>query len=340
MEHAEPRPTSLDVARLAGVSRSTVSQILNGNGSRFPEETRTRVTAAACRLNYRPSRAARALVSGVSDLVVLVVPTITFGRSVQEMVENFSAAAEAFGLNALVRYGESDLTATITTILDLRPRAVFNFGVLNAAAVAELEAAGTQVMPRGAEGVAGSSRFDEMLGRMQAAELLKVPQRRLIYAGLADPRVAPYAAARAKGVKEAVAAAGGAVPDAVEIPLQLDAAIEALAPVLQDISGPIGVACYNDEVAIAVLTATRYLGLSVPDEVGVIGLELTQAGQFFSPRLATIGLKTLPMRAVFERNLRDAIRPGGGRTSPGRIALRVGVFEWNELVTLVPGESC
>ena len=69
--------TSADVARHAGVSRSTVSQILNGHERRFPARTRDRVQAAASELGYQPSAAGRALVRGASDIVVALIPDMT-----------------------------------------------------------------------------------------------------------------------------------------------------------------------------------------------------------------------------------------------------------------------
>ncbi len=57
----ERRPNIVDVARLAGVSRQTVSNVLNGRDSYFSSETRVRVTAAMESLGYRPSRAAQSM---------------------------------------------------------------------------------------------------------------------------------------------------------------------------------------------------------------------------------------------------------------------------------------
>ena len=100
----EKRITSWDVARLAGVSRSTVSQVLNGNHERFPQETRDRVAQAAETLSYRPSRAGRSLVTGLSDLIVVVVPNVTFGRHLQDAVDSIAASTAATGMSVVVRY--------------------------------------------------------------------------------------------------------------------------------------------------------------------------------------------------------------------------------------------
>jgi len=70
--------TSTDIARMAGVSRSTVSLILNDQDARFSPDTVERVRACATTLGYVRSAAGRALVKGHSDFIVLVVPYTTF----------------------------------------------------------------------------------------------------------------------------------------------------------------------------------------------------------------------------------------------------------------------
>ncbi len=81
---APPRVTSVDVARRAGVSQSTVSLVLSGKAAgRISARTEEAVRAAAQELGYRPNVAARALRTGVARSVALVVPDITnpfFGR--------------------------------------------------------------------------------------------------------------------------------------------------------------------------------------------------------------------------------------------------------------------
>ena len=136
----EPRrPTGWDVAQLSGLSRSTVSQILNGNHLRFTPETRDRVTEAAAALNYRPSRAGRALVTGRSDLIVLAAPNITFGRHLQDAVDQIARTSAADGMSVVVRYAGNDPAATLTTVLDLRPAAVIDLGVFDESALATIQ---------------------------------------------------------------------------------------------------------------------------------------------------------------------------------------------------------
>ena len=90
--------TSEDVAKRAGVSRATVSQILNGRGQRFASATRERVTQAAAELEYLPSSAGRTLALGSSDIVIAVIPNTTFGGNLQDI---FEAATEELGARGL-----------------------------------------------------------------------------------------------------------------------------------------------------------------------------------------------------------------------------------------------
>src|SRR4051794_41190218 len=78
------RITSADVAREAGVSRTTVSYVLNETPhQKIPDATRQRVLDAVARLEYAPSAAARALQSGRSDVVLCLLPDWPIGPAVR-----------------------------------------------------------------------------------------------------------------------------------------------------------------------------------------------------------------------------------------------------------------
>src|SRR3954453_5209714 len=96
------RVTSVDVARRAGVSQSTVSLVLSGKGrGRISARTEEAVRAAAAELGYRPNLAARTLRTGVARTVGLVVPDITnpfFGR----MMRGAQRAAQQAGYTVVL----------------------------------------------------------------------------------------------------------------------------------------------------------------------------------------------------------------------------------------------
>jgi DNA-binding LacI/PurR family transcriptional regulator len=289
---APSRATSLDVARLAGVSRSTVSQVLNGNHDRFPLETRTRVETAAAELGYRPSRAGRALVTGVSDIIVVAVPNVTFGRHLQDAVDRIAKLTAARGMSVVVRYAGDDPEATLTAILDLRPAAVVDLGVfLSPDDRRAITSSGTRIVP-------DFNLLDEiyenpnrLIGRMQVRHLLERPERRLVIARLGDDRIDAFGPDRHQGVLHEARAAGQSDVPVITVPLEREAARDALAAVVSDNpDAALGVCCYNDDVAIAVLSAARDLGLTVPDRVAVVGVDSTAVGRLIDPPLSSVAI--------------------------------------------------
>ena len=84
--------TSADVASHAGLSRSTVSQILNGREHLFSADTIARVRASAAELGYRPSLAGRTLARGTSDIVITLLSNVTFNPRLRELVDTITAS--------------------------------------------------------------------------------------------------------------------------------------------------------------------------------------------------------------------------------------------------------
>ena len=82
------RATAKDVARLSGVSPTTVSFVLNSTpGQTIPEQTRERVIAAAKELDYAPHAIARTLREGSSRIVLLSSAGLPAGHSLQSYVD-------------------------------------------------------------------------------------------------------------------------------------------------------------------------------------------------------------------------------------------------------------
>ena len=96
-------PTSADVARVTGVSRATISLVLNGGASkvRISEETRARVLAAAAEIGYRPNHAARSLRQRRTRSIAIVLPSIA-NPYFSEVVLGAQAEARAAGYTVAV----------------------------------------------------------------------------------------------------------------------------------------------------------------------------------------------------------------------------------------------
>ncbi|MFJ8194112.1 LacI family DNA-binding transcriptional regulator [Streptomyces sp. NPDC096094] len=316
-------PTAADVALRAGVSRATVSHIFNGREGRFPEETRARVRAAAEQLDYRPSPAGRSLVTGRSDTIVVVMPETTFGQNLQNALDRLADDAVGIGANVLMRFAGADPEKTVTALLKLRPCAVVDFGALDGTARDRLRTQGVPTVPR----LRGSLREpfaspNNDIGELQVAELTRSGERQIAYAAVCDGRADPYGSGRYAGVRTACARRNLAEPPLVRVSANLESATAALRQLPQGM--PLGIAAYNDQVALALLAAGARLRLRVPTDLAVTGVDATDVGQLWTPRLTTIAVD---MRAFVDdviAELAEAIgHPVVDERKPDRKLLRV-----------------
>ena len=112
-------PAMVDVARLAGVSHQTVSRVLN-NHPNVRVETARRVRAAIAELGYRPNRAARALVTGRSQLLgVVALNTTLYGPA--SLLTAFEQAAGSAGFAVSVGSVSSVDRQSISCLLYTSP---------------------------------------------------------------------------------------------------------------------------------------------------------------------------------------------------------------------------
>ncbi|HEY0189274.1 MAG TPA: LacI family DNA-binding transcriptional regulator [Cellulomonas sp.] len=275
--------TSKDVADRAGVSRSTVSYILNGHGDRFSATTRAAVERAVADLGYRPQAAGRALVRGQSDIVLLVLPHAAGGR-INEIIDALTAALAAEGLALLLRSATAAPDTFPAMVAAVRPRAVVNLTELSGHELAVLDSAGTRVVDvaRAASRPQGSNWA---VGRLQVAHLVAQGHRRVAYARLAEAGADSLLASREGGVREACREAALPDPQVVTVALRADADLDAVAAL------PAGtaVACFNDETAAAALGAARVLAREVPGDLAFIGVDDSPVAAQTHPRLTTIG---------------------------------------------------
>nr|BFE37348.1 LacI family DNA-binding transcriptional regulator [Actinomadura rugatobispora] len=277
----------MDVARLAGVSRATVSHVLNGQTEKFNADTVERVRSAAAELGYVRSTAGRALAMGRSDLVVVVVPYTTFIR-LQDVIEVLSSDIAELGFSMVVHFSmsrtkEETPNRLLHLIETLRPAGVVDLGGVSRRELDLIEKTGCAVLPR-------KLHFDvnHWIGILQARHLHSRGYTELVYAFLSDVRDDPYGRSRSAAVTEFCEAEGLTAPIHVHVPIEPEGAEEALKTVLEQRGRPVGIACFNDEVAVAVVFAAKRLGLSVPGDVAVIGAEGAEIGQAVSPRVTTV----------------------------------------------------
>lgn len=280
---AEPtRPaTSAEVARRAGVSRATVSYILNGKpGVSFTAETREAVLNAAKELAYQPNAAARSLVSG-SGPIVVVMSHLPQNETTTTAIWALTSALASRGLLATFLQVSHDLDDTVAAIVALKPRAA----LLAFPAGGEL---GRRLTQEGiaVAGVSGD-QVDLSMGQSQVDYLVGRGHSRLAFADVVGSGEFGVLPRRAE-VIAACAQAGLPAPLAGEVARDGAGAAELVAAWHRD--GVTAVCCYNDEVALAVLYGIREAGLRCPEDMAVIGCDDIPAAAVSYPPLTSVAL--------------------------------------------------
>ncbi|WP_062289180.1 LacI family DNA-binding transcriptional regulator [Demequina phytophila] len=263
----------------AGVSRATVSQILNGRAHLFAPSTVDKVTAAAEELDYRPSVAARALVTGHSDIAVLVVPYVTFGPHLQAIIDDLADRLSTIGLLLVVEFVRHDVTPLLRLVDQLRPALVIDLAALSPRQRDALRHSGA-VVP-------GGEYARDEVGALQVRHLVERGAVRVDYALLADSRDDAYGPARVRAAQDECARLGLPAPRVLRIRADVEAAEDALRSLAVD-SGPTAIACYNDDIGSVLVTAAGRLGLRVPGDLSVIGMDDSLTSRVCVPALTTI----------------------------------------------------
>lgn len=310
--------TSADVARDSGVSRTTVSYVLNDTpGAAISEETRARVRASAERLGYTPSAAARALRTGRSDLVLYLLPDWPLGPAVDTLLDHLAGELAGRGLTLLVHHvrGGRPLSELWRTVA---PRAVVGFTAFTREDRDAMRRAGIQVLGTLLDdepGAAGAfSASQGKIGRLQVRHLHRSGHRVIGYAAATDPRVREFVELRLEGARAECAEVGLPAPLVRPVDLTLDSAVGAVREWRRHRPEATAVAAYNDDVAIAVLAGLRGEGLTAPGDLAVIGVDDVPAAQFTVPPLTTVS-QALDQQA---RHLAAVVVAGldGGTTAP------------------------
>lgn len=272
--------TSADVARRAGLSRATVSQILNGHTQRFTADTAQRVLQAAGELDYEPSAAGRMLRRGSSDFIVALIPDTTYGSNLQDIFDPLTESLAEHGLSLVLHFSMGAPGSLDRILGGIRPRAVLSlrpFSPEERQILAEREVPGFDTTT--------GTDFDGHIGALQAQHLIARGFERLAFVHLHDRRSNPYGPGREQAVVNACATAGLPSPRILGIAINRASADAALAT----IEPGTGIACYNDDVAIAMMTAIERRGWRIPADVGVIGMDNTPLAQVMNPALTTMG---------------------------------------------------
>jgi DNA-binding LacI/PurR family transcriptional regulator len=281
------RPVTLfDVAREAGVAVSTVSRALSNPG-RVSRDTRDHVQAVARRLDYRPNRMARALPSGRSNMLALLVPDITNPHNFG-LIRGAEAQARAAGYTLIL--GHTEENADLERSNAERLESVVDGMILASSRLPEADlrelATRSSVVLFNRE-VAGFSRVVTDAGdgaRQIVQHLAALGHRSIAYLG--GPRNAWTDAERWRALSRAARSAGiAATRHGPFFPTLVHGAAGA------DVgraTGATALVVFNDLLAIGVLQRLEQLGVRVPDELSVVGNDDIFGSDFCNPPLTTV----------------------------------------------------
>ncbi|MFF5920920.1 LacI family DNA-binding transcriptional regulator [Streptomyces flavochromogenes] len=298
-------PTSADVARLAGVSRATVSYVLNNTSTvRISEPTRRRVREAAEELGYVPHAAARSLRAGHSRMVLLPTSHVPVGPLYSQFFDEFQWALRRLDYT-VVQYGSVGLEAeeAARAWAELRPVAVVSLGEvrLTGQGVEILKRSGARaVITLGAQGVEGTHALvmdQGRVGEVATAHLVESGRRRIGVVIPEEPGLAMFSGPRLDGARRA---ARGTDATVVPLPLRYDEeSANELAARWREL-GLDAVFAYNDEYAMLLMRALQDVGLAVPEEVAVVGADDLLLGRLLRPRLSTVRIDMVLGRELAE----------------------------------------
>ena len=288
-------PNGWDIARLAGVSQSTVSRVMN-HDPRISAATQSRVEQAMARLGYRPNAAARTLITGRSNLMGLVVSNIT-NPFYPELIETIAAAAAEHDYTVVLCNTQESENLQLS-MLDL----LIEHQVDGAILTSPLRDSAIEIGRRGLDRVPlvtvnrrmrgqrlDSVHLDNVLaGRLVAEHLWALGHRRIGFVG--GLRSASTNSDRLRGVRSALRRLGRPLPREYVDHGQFTwrhgyAAAKSL---LTQADRPTALICADDLLALGVMDSAVDLGLEIPQDVAVVGFDDIPAAALRQVALTTV----------------------------------------------------
>ena len=282
------------MAAAAGVSRATVSYVLNGADQkhRITPATRDRVLAVAQRLGYEPNAVALALRAGRTEIVLVELPNWPLGPPVAEAIDAMVESLERLGYTPLVHFQRADPESLARASHRVHPVGVIAPGpALSSAVAGRLRVLGARgLVAFGPSPLPNIYTYVINQGRMGclAVEHLAARGHRRVLALMPDaPVVRGLAEERLGG---AVASAGerGVALRSAEVLVRRDAVESVLVEELERPDRSTAIYAFNDELALVALDVLRDRGVSMPDHMALIGCDDSPAAERSRPRLTTM----------------------------------------------------
>lgn len=319
--------TMRDVCRLSGLSKATVSRVLN-NHPNVDSATRSRILEVIAALGYTPSAAARNLSRRKTDLIGLVLPDISTGFYSQ-VIQGADAAIRARGYNLIVSFAHEENAGFEASLDLLRDRRIDGLVALQPLAAErtseKLEKTGRpavllqKVLPSSALPYVAMDDFGG--GECVTRHLVDCGYRRILV--VAGPETSRDSCERLRGVRAALPEGG---PEIIHTDFTPADAVDKVVRRLERRGAPRPDAIFalNDDMALAVGRVLSERGLCVPGDIGLAGFDGVAAAEFSG--LTTFETPLVEMGRTAAGLLIDLIedRPVSSRSKilPGRLSAR------------------
>jgi LacI family transcriptional regulator len=310
-------PTINDVAAMAGVSKRTVTRVIN-RSSKVSNATRARVEKIIEELNYAPNRQARGLAAARSFLVGLVydVPTLF----INDIQKGILGIIEDEGYELVVHACDYPSERLIENITRFVNRAHLD-GVIILPPVADIAGIGKALEEVGCRYVRVTSEVSDESRRLVVTDYLSAISemtRHLVELGhrefghISGPLNQMSARKRHESFSQALANHGLELsPDmVVEGAYTYDSGVDAAKELLSRERRPTAIFAANDEMAFGVLKVAHQLGVKIPEDLSLVSFDGTPFSTFAVPSLSTIIRPTDAMAELATQKMLAQINEG------------------------------
>lgn len=318
-ERGGARATVKDVAKLAGVSTKTVSNVLNGYAYLRPQ-TRERVEDAIRQLRYRPNVTARNLRRGTSNLIALALPDVR-NPYYSELAQHVVEEAQQHGLTVLIDCTEAVAEREQLVADGFHARVIDGLIMVpHSLQVEDLEHRQDDVplvlLGERFGNYADSIAIDSRTAARAATEhLLSLGRLRVAVIGNVSEATNTIQRLRMDGYRDALTDAGRDPDPTLTMPTSRYTSAEgarAMGELLDAGTELDAVFCHNDLLALGALRTLYARGVRVPEEIAVIGIDDIEASRFFAPTLSTIAPDKAFIARMAVRMLVDRMRGADG----------------------------
>ena len=323
MNEQPTKVTAMDVARLAGVSQSAVSRVFT-HGASASKATVEKVRSAAQQLGYRPDPLARAMITGRTRIIGLVVAYLD-NQFYPVVLELLSRALQARGYHVLVFMAENSTERVAEVMQELLDYQVDGIITASVAMTNDLttrcSAAGIPIVMfnRGQD----DDRLSEVTsdniagGRRAARHLIETGHRRIAH--VMGWQGSSTGRDRAEGFRQALRDEGLEPFAMIDGMYSRDVASDAVRTMFSGNEKPDGIFVSSDHMAFAIMDTLRFeLGLSIPDDVSVVGYDDVPMAAWPSFNLTTI---RQPVRRMVEATVDILLNQIEGESAPNRIRI-------------------